>query len=574
MYWIDRHKMMSGRRFALTPLALLAVAALAAGCTGGSGGGGGNVGVARVASEAAGPFTRNFNPLLISSHTASGYSNLVVYEPLQVPNFDTGRDDPWLAMSMTFSNDGKTLTIELRNGVKWSDGAPFSSDDVAFTFNLLKQYSALNANGIPIVSATATSTYVTTVGFSRPAYTYPFTFLYIVPEHIWKNVADPVTFADPNPVGTGPYMLKTFTPQVITYVSNPNYWGSPGPKLAKLQYLAFDSTTSMVTSIAAGTLDWATASVQDPKAIVNHDTKNIHYFNGPPSNSVVLLWPNVTIYPLNLTVVRKAISLALDRSSITKIGMHGFNEPVTSPTGLRLPALKAYVAPQYQSLRYPAGNPAAAKSMLVDSGFKLSGDGVLVTPQGKPFELRLTVPMASDFGDFVGAAQVISSELGQAGIRVTVLTEAPQAWRDDQALGQFQLTLRANGGTVNPFDFYNYALNYSLSAAIGKKATRDFGRYNDPAVQSALEAWAASAPGSPQLRAAEAAIQGAMVDDVPIIPLAFSGSMAFWRTDNVVGFPTSSDNYTRQPFGNSDSGARLVLAHLRSAGGGNSGSRS
>lgn len=555
---------MWGRRLCAVSAAVVAAVTLCAGCSGGSSAGGGS-GVARVASEAAGPFTQNFNPLVVLSHTATGYSNEVIYEPLQLPNFDAGTNDPWLATSMTFSNAGKTLTIEIRHDVKWSDGEPFSSDDVAFTFGLLKQFRALNTNGFPIVSAAATSAYSTTVQFSQPAYTYPFAFLYIVPKHIWQSIADPVSFADPNPVGTGPFKLKSFSPQVITYVPNPYYWGTPKPKLSQLQYLAFDSDSSMVASLESGALDWASASVPDPKSIAGHDPKHIHYFVGPPSNSVVLLWPNVTVYPLNLSVVRKAISVALDRSSIAKLGMHGLNQPITSPTGLRLPALKDYVAPQYQGLSYPGGDPAAAKSMLLAAGFTAGSGGTLVTPQRQPFNLTLTVPTSSGFGDFAGAAQVIANQLGQAGIHVTVATEADLAWRNDQALGQFQLTLRANGGTVNPFDFYNYALNYSLSSPIGQKATRDYGRYNNPAVHSYLDTWAASAPGSPELKAAEAGIEEVMVDDVPVIPVALSASMAFWRTNNVTGFPTDSDRYTAEPFGNSDSGARVMLKHLRPA---------
>jgi peptide/nickel transport system substrate-binding protein len=203
--------------------------------------------------------------------------------------------------------------------------------------------------------------------------------------------------------------------------------------------------------------------------------------------------------------------------------------------------------------------------MLLAAGFTAGSGGTLVTPQGQPFNLTLTVPTSSGFGDFVGAAQVIANQLAQAGIHVTVDTKAELAWRNDQALGQFQLTLRANGGTVNPFDFYNYALNYSLSLPVGQKATRNYGRYQNQAVQSALDAWAASAPGSPAQRAAAAEIEEVMVDDVPVIPVAFSASMAFWRTNNVTGFPTNSDRYTGQPFGNSDSGARLVLRHLRPA---------
>ena len=68
---------------------------------------------------------------------------------------DSSQTHPWLATSYAWSNGGKTLTFDLRQGVKWSDGTPFTSADVAYTFNLIKSNAALNESALPITSAVA-----------------------------------------------------------------------------------------------------------------------------------------------------------------------------------------------------------------------------------------------------------------------------------------------------------------------------------------------------------------------------------------------------------------------------------
>jgi len=73
----------------------------------------------------------------------------------------------------------------------------------------------------------------------------------IVPEHIWSTIANPVTYADSNPIGTGAFMVQSCTPQNITYVANPHYWQPGLPKVAKVLYPAFTSNDPARRSGAA-----------------------------------------------------------------------------------------------------------------------------------------------------------------------------------------------------------------------------------------------------------------------------------------------------------------------------------
>jgi len=72
----------------------------------------------------------------------------LVYETLYFANVNDGKYTPWLATGYTWNSDNTVLTLNIRQGVKWNDGQAFSADDVAFTYNLLKQYKAVDNQGV------------------------------------------------------------------------------------------------------------------------------------------------------------------------------------------------------------------------------------------------------------------------------------------------------------------------------------------------------------------------------------------------------------------------------------------
>src|SRR5262249_33588357 len=98
-----------------------------------------------IVANTNGDFVRNFNPF---SPTPSDASRGFIYETLLYFNRIDNTMHPWLATKAEFSSDAKTITFTLRQGVKWSDGQPFTSDDVVFTLNMLQKYPDLDVNSI------------------------------------------------------------------------------------------------------------------------------------------------------------------------------------------------------------------------------------------------------------------------------------------------------------------------------------------------------------------------------------------------------------------------------------------
>src|SRR5262249_55093231 len=186
--------------------------------------------------------TCGFNPF---NPAVNSLSVGPVYEPLVYVNaLKNQATTPMLASDYKWSDDKKSLTFTIRDGVKWNDGQPFSADDVVFTFNLLKQYPALDlsalwSSGLTGVSATGSDVTLTFSAPSQPYFYYVASLTPMVPKHIWSSgdaAKDPVQFQDGTPVGTGPFTVNPCNANLITYTANTSYWQPGLPHIAKVLY--------------------------------------------------------------------------------------------------------------------------------------------------------------------------------------------------------------------------------------------------------------------------------------------------------------------------------------------------
>jgi len=119
--------------------------------------------------NAGGDYPRNFNPY--NPSVISGTPGLI-YETLLYFNRLDGSVKPWLASSYDRSSDATSITFHLRPGVQWSDGQPFTSDDVIFTLGLLKKYPAMDVSSITpfIKDVSAPDANTVVVSLNKPFY--------------------------------------------------------------------------------------------------------------------------------------------------------------------------------------------------------------------------------------------------------------------------------------------------------------------------------------------------------------------------------------------------------------------
>jgi len=152
--------------------------------------------------------TDNFNPFVSTSAPQLLDVWSLIYEPLL--QFDLAKPTTapydFLATGYTWGAGGTSITFTIRSGVKFSDGSSFGPADVAFTYNLLKQYPDINTGGLPISGATVSGNAVT-ISFTSPQYTnlQNIASVPIVPSAIWSTyTGDPAKVIVTNPVATGP----------------------------------------------------------------------------------------------------------------------------------------------------------------------------------------------------------------------------------------------------------------------------------------------------------------------------------------------------------------------------------
>src|SRR6266852_3454294 len=314
-------------------------------------------------------YTQNFNPY---SPGVIGGTQGLIYETLLYVNRLDGSVKPWLASSYELASDAQSITFHLRQGVTWSDGQAFTSDDVVFTLNLILKNSSIDLTGIgaAVKSVSAPDASTVRVTLSKPF--NPIVWIlggqvYMLPKHTWSGVkGDPSQYADPNPVGTGPYIVKSFTPQQVDLVKNPNFWQPGKPQVDEVKIPAYSSNDSAQLALQKGQIDWTNLFVPNlDKTYVALDKQHYHYWF--PSSDDVMLYLNLTRAPFSDLQVRKAISFALNRETISKLGESGY-EPPPNPTGLVGEAIHSYIDPQFTTIQLTQ-NTAQSNPTLASDGW-------------------------------------------------------------------------------------------------------------------------------------------------------------------------------------------------------------
>ncbi len=511
-------------------------------------------------------FTNNFNPFDSSSFAAQLSVRSLVNEPLfEFDLLKANTQYPWLATKYQWANGGRTLTFTLRKGVKWSDGKPFSSADVAYTFDLLNRVPAANVYGVPTMSSNATvdGPYSVTLHYATPEYlniTAIAGNVLIVPEHVWSKVHNPATAIITKPIGTGPYELQSFSTQAVKYSVNPTYWGGK-PAASEVLVPSYSSNTAAATALADGQLTWAGNDIANVNQIfVNKNPRTNHTFFAP--GSTVTLEFNVTgTGPLSDPAVRQAISAGIDRTALSVKGETGYEKPATSSSALILPNQASYLIPSLKNDLSPHADPAKVASILTADGYTKDSNG-FYAKNGKEIQFSIEDPTA--YSDYYADDQLIANELQAEGIDATVNGVQASQWYSDSATGNFQSIIHWGNGGVSPYVQYANWLDYTQSAPIGSSANADYGRYNSPAAQAALKRLSTINPANVKaLQAATAVLENLVSTQVPVAPLMYGADWDEYSTAHFTGFVTPQNPYADPSPG--DPQLPLILMRLKKA---------
>ncbi len=392
----------------------------------------------------------SFNPLL-NTESVENMLDRLIYDQLVVID-NTGTAQPDLAVRVPslqnggISRDGLTITYKLRQGIRWQDGAPFTSDDVRFSFTQVmnSRNNVSSRVGYEMVQRVDTPDRYTVAFHLRKPYAPIVTTLFssanspnfVVPAHLLRAYADlnSVPF-NSAPVGTGPYrMAKWLRGDHIEFVANPNYFLGK-PKIGKIVVNFIPNENTAVNELRAHELDWFYAASETSYSQLKTfpNVRNVI----SPQNSYRGILIN-TESPLVRDVrVRRAIAYAIDKEGIVQKVTFGAAHAATEDIPSFMWAYDRAV-PTYEY------NPAKAKELLAQAGWK-PGPGGILQKNGTPMELRFVLRQGAATDTAMSVA--IQSQLRAVGIDALIKT--------------YQGTMLFGGGTSGVLSGGHYDIDLS-----------------------------------------------------------------------------------------------------------------
>ncbi|MBW7455983.1 peptide ABC transporter substrate-binding protein, partial [Paenibacillus sepulcri] len=340
------------KSFIKSGIALLTVLFVLAGCGGNnSGSNSGNTSApqdpaaptntapADAAPPAASGGTLNVSLYLYPTKLDPKYSVSIaeknLYQSLYDKLLDIDKDGnliPMLAEKWELSDDKKTYTFTLRQGVKFQDGTDFNADAVKFNFERYMEDDSAQKNALKNVDTiTVVDPYTVKVQLKVPF--APFLSLMIEkpgmmvsPTAVKKSETD----FNNNPVGTGPFMFKSAVAgSSITLVKNPNYWQAGLPKMDQVVFKTIEDTNVAYVNLESGDVDISDKFPFKEIENAKNDTK-VDLIN-EPSLSFEGIYLNMSKPPFNDKALRQAVDIMIDRDAIVKVALNGAGVPGRSP---------------------------------------------------------------------------------------------------------------------------------------------------------------------------------------------------------------------------------------------------
>ena len=334
---------------------------------------------------------------------------------------------PGLASSWKSSNHGRTWTYTLRPNLKWSDGQPLTSEDVAYTINRARAEEWLNyTSTVGSIKASAPNPRTVVLRSSVPDPKLPTMDVYVVPKHIYAKISKKnlTKYTAQDGVGSGPFTLEKYVKgQYIRMKANPNYWGGK-PAIDQVVFRLFTNEDAKVFALRKGEIDAA----QDVPASAFNDLSKVKgivtiqgqqggfdelalnsYAGKPPRDTTKFGAPNPALKDLRF---RQAIAYSIDKAAIVSRAYNGIGTPADALS----PAANPEWTPKIPASQRYDFNLDKAKKLLDQAGYKDSdGNGIRNLPGGgKDIVLRYLVRSESVYSS--PTAQFIGSWLKQIGI--------------------------------------------------------------------------------------------------------------------------------------------------------------
>lgn len=428
-----------------------------------------------------GSFT-NSNPLYANGAADTSVSHLVFSGLLKYDQKGSLIGD--LATSWKADAKQTRYILNLRQGVLWQDGKPFTSADVVFTYKTIQNTEAQSPlfSSWRDINVSASGSYRVIFDLPNPLVSFPYTLINgIIPKHLLASVpVAQLRSADfnTNPIGTGPFRLRfisvggstdTNIEQQITLAPYSDYWAGR-PKLDGFNLSVYRSDQQLINAFARKRINAMSGLDSVPSNLAS--THGLQFYN-TPLNAIVMAFFNNSRPVLNDKLVRQALVSAVDRQQLVSL----MSYPPTLINGPLLPGQAKYDSSTKQ-LPYDL---KLAKHLLNESGWKIGAGGQRYK-NGKPLTISL---ISQNTQNYIATAQFLQQQWSRLGIKI-VVTNSPATDLQGSVIPNHDYDILLYGIDVG-VDPDVFAYWDSSQASINSQGHLNLSEYKSTIVDQALE---------------------------------------------------------------------------------------
>jgi len=491
------------------------------------------------------------------------------YESLFYYNYETGELIPWLASGYSFSPDYTEVTINIREGVKWNDGEPFSAHDVVFTINMLKEneelkYSAAMNLWVEDVVAVDDQTVVFTLTKPNPRFVLDYfgvriwETLLILPKHIWEG-QDPLTFTNYGlgkgwPVCTGPYRLVRSAEMETVWDRRDDWWGAktgfqdlPAPERAI--WVVAGSEELRAAKGAANELD--TMYHVGPSTLRMMQTRNPNIITWTPDPPYGYrdpcprcLYLNNALPPFDNRDVRWAVNHAINRDELVTVAYEGAT--ISAATLFPdYPALKAFLdrnTALFEEHPVLKHNPEKSAELMTGAGFTRDTEGFWVGLDGKRVTLDIIVPAGET--DKEKMLPLVVEQLRNAGFDARSRTLEWAVFSDEWSRGMVAGALHDLCGSVSDPYMTLSLFQSQWAVPIGEPSRGgQAGRFANAEFDQLVDRMAVLPPEDPEFQELADQALEIWVRELPVVPLVQQTMITPYNKTYWTNWPTADNNY-------------------------------